>query len=129
MLISTIDSVKNFKESLKLPNSAEGLLVTITDCELFYESFYRRNLYVVDDLLDYRAYKIENSAITIEIFVDRCSSRNTMKDAFEETFFRAFSAMDIVLVQDALSEKRVTLEELFIESRTNPSKNIMKYVA
>lgn len=128
MATKTVDFVSNFIEEHALPMGvAKGVLHTEQDCENFYIGFYGRNQYVVDDLLDYRENRIENSNIDIDTFLDMCYNKG-MEEAFAKTFFQHFVAVEIEKVSDAITKGKITLEQLFVDFQKNPNKNIMKNI-
>lgn len=127
MATNTLNKVGNFIESLELPKSiAESLLKTVEDCQHFYSDFYNRNRHVTDDLLDYREYKIENSKITLDLFLKGCYTN--ISQTFEDTFLQTFSLQDINNIQKAIADGRITLEYLYKDFKNNPNKNILKNV-
>lgn len=121
--------VENFVESLNLPKDAVVLLETVEDCQNFFENFYMRNRYLVDDLLDFREYKIEKSEINLDTFVEKCYNNEVgMKKAFESTFYQTFTDEHIQLVVNAIDSGKTSLEQLFKDFLRNPNKNILKNV-
>jgi hypothetical protein len=128
MAVNICGSVEVFIQSLNLPkNVALVLFKSDLDCKEFFESFYGRNRYVVDDLLDYREFKIENSDMTLEKFTELCYISNT-RDVFESTFYQSFSLDDMLLIEKAITSGKTSLETIYLGFEKNPNKNIMKYV-
>jgi hypothetical protein len=129
MNLSTIASSKidNFIESLNLPKDCCVLFETVEDCQEFFESFYMRNRYVADDLEDFRDNKIEKSEITLDLFLKKCYTIN-MKQAFESTFYQSFTIAKIKLIEEAIATGKTTLEQLFVDFKKNPHKNILKNI-
>lgn len=124
--IEQVSKVESFIESLTLPKSvASGALRTVEDCHEFYIGFYGRNKYAIDDLLDYREYKIEQSDITLEKFLKMCENGDMIK-AFTVTFFQEFSIHDMTFINKAINEGKTSLEKLYKDFKSNPNKNIMK---
>lgn len=122
------DKVDNFIESLNLPkNVATVLLESEKDCHDFFEGYYNRNKYVMDDLLDYREAKIRNANKTLDEFRHECYTKG-MRQAFQLTFYQSFSDSDIELIAEANLKGVITLEGLFNGFKKNPSKNIMRNV-
>jgi hypothetical protein len=121
------DDVDAFIKTLALPEAvARGIIRTAQDAKDFYLEFYKRNTYLADDLLDFRESKIENSNITLDIFLKSCY--NDMKKAFEDTFLQQFTSSEIARVQEAINTEHVTLEQLFMDFKKNPNKNILKNI-
>lgn len=120
--------INEFINKLGLPMEMSRVLFeTFKDCELFFKSFYIRNQYVFDDLLDFREYKIKESEITLDLFVDECYNKG-MKESFESTFFQPFDNSDLVLVEKAIIELRTSIPQLFLDFQKNPNRNILKSV-
>lgn len=128
MTLKTSGNVNQFIQSLNLPFDVAGVLITCEeDCHQFFEGFYMRNKYVIDDLLDYREYKIEKSKKTLDSFVSECYTY-TMRQAFQTTFYQTFSEKDMKLVKNAILNGKITLEILFTDFQRNPNKNILKNI-
>ena len=121
--------VESFIESLTLPKSiASGVLRTFDDCQEFYIGFYGRNKYAIDDLLDYREYKAEQSDITLEKFLKMCDKGDMIK-AFTVTFFQNFTIYDMALINKAINEGRTSLEKLYTDFQcNNHNESIIKNV-
>lgn len=119
--------IENFIESLNLPNEAVVLFETVECCQAFFESFYMRNRYLVDDVLDFREYKIQMSKKTLDLFIEECYNKG-MKQAFEKTFYQPFTTDSINIVEKAIADGKISLEQLFKDFRKNPNKNILKNV-
>ena len=123
------DSVEIFVESFTTGIDMAKVLISELEDMLFYIStFHKRNKYQIDDLLDYRDYKVSNSNATIEQFRLDFDSSLENKKLFEQTFYQSFSDDDITIIESALTSGRVTLDIIFQGFKSNPSKNIMKYV-
>lgn len=120
--------VVNFINSLNLPEElANVLLKSKSDCNLFFNEFYLKNSLILDDLLDFREYKISKSDKSAKSFVDDCNSRN-LKDVFEETFYQRFTDDDISHIQALINSNELSLYNLFVNFKSNINKNILKYV-
>ena len=127
-MISTTNYIFDFIQLYSLPQAvAKDVLLTREDCDDFYIGFYGRNRHITDDLLDYREYKIEESKITLDIFLDMCYTKG-MKSTFEKVFFQSFTSLEVSIISDAVAEGKVTLEKLFNEFQKNPNVNILKNV-
>lgn len=129
MVTTTVsEKVENFIQSLGLPEViAKGVLRSVEDCQNFYIGFYGRNRYVTDDLLDYRENKIASSNISLHVYLGMCEEIGLL-NAFEETFLQSFTEDDIQLVTNAVVEGKITLEEIYLDFKKNPNKNILKNV-
>ncbi|GIN25492.1 hypothetical protein NSQ93_22325 [Bacillus sp. FSL W8-0445] len=127
MLQVFVEVAEQFIQSLSLPSIAKGILKSEDDCDLFFKKFYKRNRSKLDDLLDFKEYKISNSQMTLDRFLDNCRTYGIHK-IFEETFMQSFSPEDIEIINKALDGGRVTLEKIYINFVSNPHKNIMKNV-
>jgi hypothetical protein len=128
MSLEASGKVEHFIQSLKLPiEVASVLLESEKDCHQFFEGFYMRNKYVIDDLLDYREYKIEKSQKTLDLFVEECYNSN-MRQAFQSTFYQSFSEGDMNMIGQAILAGKTSLAQLFIGFQKNPNKNILKNI-
>ncbi|MFS0905700.1 hypothetical protein AB3N02_21890 [Priestia aryabhattai] len=128
MVTDTTFRLDHFINTLGLPRGlADGLLVTEQDCNEFYIGFYKRNRYVADDLLDYREHKIYSSDMTLQKFIDLCHT-SQIKDVFEMTFLQVFTDIDMIMINEAIKSRQVTLKALYESSRKNPFENILKYI-
>jgi hypothetical protein len=128
LAVTTSGRVENFIESLNLPlKEAMVLLECEEDCQKFFTDFYNRNKHVIDDLLDYREYKVEKSQKTLDLFLKECYTSN-MRQVFQKTFYQSFSDSDMDLIGQAILDGRTSLEELYSGFKKNPDKNILKNV-
>lgn len=121
------ESLENFIEHLSLPDSfAREVLHSIEDCQKFYINFYGRNHHVTDDLMDYRENKIQNSDITIDIFLKMCNG--DILNAFETTFLQTFTVSDMALINRAIKNGETSLEEIYYGFKESPNQRIMKKI-
>lgn len=128
MVINALGTVEDFIKSLGLPKAlAEGVLHNYEECKKFYISNYGRNKYAVDDLLDFREEQIEKSEITLDIFCGMCY-HNGVKDSFLKTFYQPITSFEAQLIDDAIENGSVSLEEIYEGFKKNPNKNILRYV-
>lgn len=127
MMEIVISDVDNFINKLGLPNLANILLKTIDDCQLFYQDYYKKNTNVIDDLLDYREYKISISDITLDNFLEMYKNQG-VKYAFEITFLQPIAPHEAMLIEEAILDGKVTLEFIYNSFQENINKNILKYV-
>ncbi|UUV46059.1 hypothetical protein [Bacillus phage vB_BanS-Thrax1] len=121
------NSIEGFIQSLDLPQESKVLFQTIGDCHSFYITNYGRNACVTDDLLDYRESKLEASHITLEMFINMCSTKG-IKTAFQETFLEHLCDQKVEIIEKALSSGTVTKESIYRQFKINPNKNILNYV-
>lgn len=121
------NSVEGFIKSLDLPQESTVLFQTIGDCHSFYITNYGRNACVMDDILDYRENKLESSHITVEMFVEMCST-DGIQTAFQNTFLQVIYNNDVDVIELALSSGATTLESIYSQFKMNPNKNILNYV-
>jgi hypothetical protein len=57
--VSDVSGVQNFIARLGVYLIwQQSLFKSIDECQSFYRHFYKRNPYLIDDLLDYREYKL-----------------------------------------------------------------------
>lgn len=127
-LASSNVMVQTFIDSLSLPMSiAGGLLTTSADCDLFYKGYYGRNSFVVDDLLDYREYKIKNSFVTLEIFVNLCNSGHQLL-AFESLFLQKFSPEEMVMINREFVNGKFSYQSLFLDFHKNTNLNVWRII-
>lgn len=127
MTTQTTSKIEGFIESLSLPKDYCVLFETVEDCQLFFESYYMRNRYLVDDLLDFREYKINKSEKTLDLFIEECYTIG-MKQAFESTFYQSFTTGCMRIVERAIGEGKTSIEQLFIGFQKNPNENILKNI-
>jgi len=121
------NSIEGFIKSLDLPQESTVLFQTIGDCHSFYIANYGRNACVIDDILDYRETKLESSDITLEMFIEMCTTKGT-KTAFQETFLQYLHEEDVVFINEKLSSGFITKESIYRQFKMNPNKNILSYV-
>ena len=118
-----------FFEQLKVPSDFQVLFQNENDCKLFFEDFYLRNKYIVDDLLDFREYKISKSKITVDSFKELCyNSKVGLRKAFEQTFLQSFTDQDLEKISEAIVGGKLPLKKLISDFQKNPNKNILKNV-
>jgi hypothetical protein len=123
-----LDKVENFIKSLALPERiAKGVLFTAECCNSFYEGFYGRNNYVIDDLLDYREEKLSKSKITLVKFLDMCYNEGN-REAFRLTFYQYFTSSEIEVVDRAIESGKTSLQSVYTDFEKNPNKNVLKNV-
>lgn len=103
-----------------------ALLDTERHCKEFFRYFYRKNHRLIDDLFDYKQYRIQLENITYGQFVARCNEN--VKSALEQTFFQRLSNADMEKILNAIDYGKITLEQLYVNFKNNPRKNIMRYV-
>lgn len=103
------------------------LLATENDVDVFMSDFYQKNGLVIDDLLDFREYKIENNNSNIIDFTSNCRTKG-IRETFEQTFYQFFSINDMEIINESINNGKITLELLFEKFKANPNRNIMKYV-
>lgn len=127
MTTNTINDVQNFINKLGLPYLANILFKTIGECQSFYRDYYKKNVNVIDDLLDYREYKLSTSNITLEKYLKMCHESG-VKIAFENTFLQPISPQESILIEEAITSGKVTLEYIYNSFQNNVNKNILKYV-
>jgi hypothetical protein len=119
--------VQNFINKLGFDNLTNVLFKTSEDCQLFYRKYYKTNVNVIDDLLDFREHKLETIEISLDQYFELCSNKG-MKVAFEITFLHPIIEQEVVLIEKAINDGRVTLEYIYNSFKKNINKNIMQYV-
>lgn len=128
MYLETTGTVSDFIKAFNLPvDIASVLFENYEDCNLFFTKFYIKNKFAIDDLLDFREYKIDNNYKTLPTFLNECSTKG-LKQTFEKTFFQSFTLEDINIISQALLDDKTTLEQIYNNFQKNPDKNIMRYV-
>lgn len=130
--LSEIDYINNFVNSIGVSSSkerelAQVLFKTVECCENFYIGFLHRNCYIIDDLLDYREYKLSIVNISVDKFIMLCDNK-VNRETFESIFLQKLSSDDVSLIEGAISQGRTSLEIIFNNFQKNPNKNILKYV-
>lgn len=105
---------------------ASVLLSNASDVKDFVTMFYKTNRYEIDDLLDFRDYKIKQANITLDEFLINCD--NNMKIAFENTFQQSFTDSDIIMIKEYIHKGNMSLVTLYDNFRKNSDKNILKYI-
>lgn len=126
MMYTTIVS-EDFFTRLGNTNLVKVLFKTIDECQSFYQDYYKRNANIIDDLLDYREYKLSIWNTSLEQYLEMCDLSG-IKIAFEETFLQPFIDQEVELIERAISNESVTLEYIYKSFQKNVNKNIMKYV-
>jgi hypothetical protein len=126
-MVITKNKIENFIKTYELPEVAEGILLTNEDCDLFLQEFYSKNHYVIDDLLDFKEYKISSSEITVIEFLNMCNN-GEMHMAFETTFLQKFSPEDMSFIEEKIKSRATNLKEIYVKARKNPFRNVLKIV-
>lgn len=127
-MVSEHKKIGGFIESLNLPKYiASVLFETWNDCVTFLNRFYKKNQTTIDDLLDFREYKISKSNKSLSEFTEDYKN-NGLKISFERTFYQSFDNASLVVLEKAIANGLVSIEGLFNKFKANPNKNIMKYV-
>lgn len=122
-----LNNIDDFINSLSLPRVARSILKTNKDCEIFAKSYWMNNQYVIDDLYDYREYKIESANVTYSEFLEKCIA-DGIRNTFQEVFIQDFTLEDIVLIQQSILDDKTSLESIYISFNKNININIMKYI-
>lgn len=120
-----LSSVDDFIQSLSLPKVASSILKSTRDCELFAQLYWMKNERPIDDLLDFREYKIESENIAFSVFLEKCVSQG-LKGAFEDVFLQAFTTGEIKLIHQSITNNKTSLEELYTLFCKNPNINIVR---
>lgn len=107
--------------------TASLLLKTEEDSKNFFGKFFRRNRYSIDDMLDFRRFKVNADRKTLATFINECHNGD-MKNVFESTFYQTFTVESIELINKAISEERTSLKDLFINFQNNPKTNLMRNI-
>ena len=122
---------ESFIESLGMENYlgefAKVLLKKKEDCDFFYIGYFGKNKRLVDDLLDYREFKLSIEDITFDLFSDMCDNEG-IKSAFEKTFLQHISESSARLIEVTISAGGTSLEMIYDSFKNNPNENILKYV-
>lgn len=121
------NNVQKFIDKLGLPTLANILLKTFDECQTFYRDYYKKNANVIDDLLDYREYKLSISDMTFDKYLEMCRNLG-VKVAFENTFLQPISMQEAALIEKAIFSGKVTLEHIYNSFRQNINVNVLKYV-
>lgn len=121
-----LNSVDDFIQSLSLPKVACSILKSTKDCELFAKSYWMKNQNAIDDLLDFREYKIASDNITFSVFLEKCLTIG-LKNTFEDVFLQKFTTGQISLIQQNIFDDKTSLEELYTLFCKNPNINIMRF--
>lgn len=129
--MKTVIYSQSFIESLCLSvecyNIAHVLLKTREQCREFYIGFLGRNKNKLDDLLDYREHRLSLSDNSVNKFLER-SDNKVKQDVFEDVFLQRFTLEEIMLIEEAISEKRTSLEAMYNCFELNVNENILKNV-
>jgi hypothetical protein len=130
--LNEIDYIINFVDSIGVSSDkerelAEVLFKSIKCCEKFYIGFLSRNSHMIDDLLDYREYKLSIANITVDKFITLCDNK-VNREIFETTFLQKIDSNDVVLIEKAILQGKASLHTIFNNFQKNPNKNILKYV-
>lgn len=128
--MNIVEAVKSLEKALsstsyeRLPSI---LIHNEEDCEEFYISFIGRNKHLIDDLLDFREFKLKNSNSTIDDLYELCYNTN-IKEAFEATFLQEITEEDETLIMNAINTGKITLEDFYSNFQKNINENILKTV-
>jgi hypothetical protein len=123
--------VANFIESLGL--TIEGvalaniLLKNIEQCNVFFTEYLGRNLHRIDDIFDYREYRIETLSLDVDEFISSCAN-GIDRDLFENVFLQSFSDCEMKLLKDAIDSEKLSLSAMYNRFSSNPNENVMRYV-
>ena len=119
-------NVGSFILAYSLPPCAKDVLRTKDDCAVFLERFYETTHELIDDILDYREYKLASSFMTLDIFLKMCYV-GEKKNAFEEAFVQAFTKEEMDFIFQRMDEGVMTLPHLYSKFQEDPEKNILSY--
>lgn len=114
-------------DALRQRELFDVLFKSVEDCNDFYIGYFGRNRHMIDDLLDYREYKLSIAKITLDKFITLCDNK-VNREIFELTFLQKFYDEDISLIEKAISQGKISLHDIFNGFKNNPNKNILKYV-
>lgn len=126
MVMTKTLQVASFISAYLLPPHATDVLKTMDDCELFLTKFHKTNAESIDDILDFREYKLEISDMTLDTFLKLCYI-GEMKEAFERTFIQSFTVEEIQFICSCLLEGKITLPQVYGKFQKNKNKNILSY--
>lgn len=126
MELTEKELVVMFVKENGLPPFALDTLRNTNDCEKFSEMFLGNSRAFCDDLIEYKKYCISNSTMTLDKFLALCLSCS-ISEAFETAFFQSFSTEEILIINEMISNKSITLEEVYRKFEKNPNRNIMRY--
>lgn len=118
---------KNFIASLQLPELSSILLRTKQCCDLFFTDYYGKNFYIIDDLLNYREFKLKSEKISLDDFIKMCYNKG-IKEAFENSFFQLISSKDAEFINSLLLKKKISLKELYDVFENDINKNIIQHI-
>lgn len=127
-----MDYVENFINSVDFEtdeskNLAFILFESEEDCKDFYISFFGRNRYIIDDLLDYREKKISNMKVTIDK-LNYMYHNGVKHKVLEKVFLQPFSADDASLIDLAIKSGRLSLDTILYRFKNNVNENVLKNV-
>src|SRR5690606_4218091 len=97
------------------------------DCDSFYIGYYGRNNYIIDDLLDYREYRVSIADMSFDKFIDMCDNKG-IKEAFESTFLYHLSNESASFIEAIIKTGKTSLEEIYSLFVRNPNENVLKNV-
>ena len=127
-MLSNSEEIGGFINSLNLPvYIAIVLFENWGDCVAFMNLFYAKNKFLIDDLMDFREYKIYQSTKSLKEFLDDYNV-NGLKASFERMFYQSFNEDEVNILNGAIASGKVSVDELFYKFKGNHNRNILKYV-
>lgn len=120
-------NVEDVKRKFNLPEQFTDIVLTSSDCSVFLNNFYGDNHNIIDDILDFREYKIFTNRIEYSDFSEMCMQEGLLH-SFRHTFLQHFSEESIELIEMRISDGSITLREVFDKFKKNPNINIMRYI-
>lgn len=129
MAEDTLESSDLFiMDVLNLPKDlGRAILQTEKDITLFVANFYKTNSLVINDLLDYKSFKVSDNNYSFEQFVSMYEKEGVLT-SFTKMFLQDFSHSDIDLITAVISTELMTLEILYTNFMKNIYVNIMRYI-
>lgn len=123
------DFIHNFVESLGFKGGCKKLamvlLKTKEDCEYFYKYYYGKNLSAINDLLDYREYKVSISDMSFDKFINMCDNK-VSREVFEHAFLQSFNQSEINLIKISIEDGVTSLGKIYEGFEANPNENILR---
>lgn len=105
---------------------AELLFLDDKDVDVFCNKFYKTNKFNIDDLLDFRTFKINEENISLESFLDMC--KTDLKIAFESVFIQSLEECMVDEIESMILKNEIDLEDVFIYFKKNTDMSVFKYI-
>lgn len=102
-----------------------SLFASDHDVIIFVKKFYLRNRFLIDDVLDFREYKIINQEVTFDKFSSMYYNEGA-KQAFEKMFYFKIEDEDVEMFELYIGNDKNKLLNIFNQIKENVNLNPIK---